>query len=140
MIPLFVIDQKHFFRFSKSAATLRYTILDSRITLCNTSSEAGALQSEVHIEIYDSKYMNRTKIVSKSKKFSKSKIFQICSGNHFSPRFMTPCSLLNENIVSVFRSPHLPLDTQFWTRGFPFATRARKREPCCLQSEVRIEI
>ena len=42
--------------------------------------------------------MNRTKIVSKSKKISKSKIFQICSGNHFSPRFMTPCSLLNENI------------------------------------------
>ena len=38
-------------------------------------SEAGALQSEVHIEIYDSKYMNRTKIVSKSKKISKSKIF-----------------------------------------------------------------
>ena len=37
---------------------------------------------------------------------------------------MTPCSLLNENIFSVFRSPHLPLDTQFWTRGFPFATRA----------------
>ena len=42
---------------------------------------------------------------------------------------------------SVFRSPHLPLDTPFWTRGFPlvmrsrkagfpFATRARKREPC----------
>ena len=41
----------------------------------------------------------------------------------------------------VFRSPHLPLDTPFWTRsfplimrsrnaGFPFATRARKREPC----------
>ena len=78
--------------FSKSAATLRYTILDSRITLCNTSSEAGALQSEVHIEIYDSKYMNRTKIVSKSKKISKSKFFQIFSGNHFSPRFMTPCS------------------------------------------------
>ena len=132
-------DQKHFFGFSKSAATLRYTIW-TRGLPCNTSSEAGALQSEVHIEIYDSKYMNRTKIVSKSKHFSKSKIFQICSGNHFSPRFMTPCSLLNENIFSVFRSPHLPLDTQFWTRGFPFATRARKREPCCLQSEVRIEI
>ena len=42
---------------------------------------------------------------------------------------------------SVFRRPHLPLDTPFWTRGFPlvmrslkagfpFATRARKREPC----------
>ena len=39
------------------------------------------------------------------------------------------------------RTPHLPIDTPFWTRGFslvmrsrkagfPFATRARKREPC----------
>ena len=43
-----------------------------------------------------------------------------------------------ENLFSVFRSLHLPLDAQFWTRGFPFvmqshkaglplATRARKR-------------
>ena len=54
---------------------------------------------------------------------------------------MVPSSLLAENIFSVFRSPHLPLDTPFWTRGFPlvmrsrkagfpFATRARKWEPC----------
>ena len=121
---LFVIDRKYFFGFSKSAATPRYTILDSRITLCNTSSEAGALESEVHIEIYDSKYMNRTKIVSKSKKISKSNFFQIFSGNHFSPRFMTPCLLLNENIFSVFRSPHLPLNTKFWTRGFPLQAGA----------------
>ena len=46
-----------------------------------------------------------------------------------------------ENIFSVFRSLHLPLDTQFWTRGFllvmrsrkaglPLATRAQKRELC----------
>ena len=116
------------------------TELTPKIFPCQLSYQKLFRQSEVHIEIYDSKYMNRTKIVSKSKKISKSKIFQICSGNHFSPRFMTPCSLLNENIFSVFRSPHLSLDTQFWTRGFPFATRARKREPCCLQSEVRIEI
>ena len=49
------------FRFSKFATTLRYTILDSRFTpenaisegrppLCNSSSEAGSLPSEVHIE------------------------------------------------------------------------------------------
>ena len=37
--------------------------------------------------------------------------FQSFSGNHFSPRFMVPCSLLADNIFSVFRSPHLPLDT-----------------------------
>ena len=42
---------------------------------------------------------------------------------------LIPCSLLAENILSVFRSPHLPLDTPR-KAGFPFATRARKREPC----------
>ena len=42
---------------------------------------------------------------------------------------LVPCSLLAENLLSVFRSPHLPLDT-LWKAGFPFATRARKREPC----------
>ena len=41
------------------------------------------------------------------RKFSKSIFFQIFSGNHF----MVPCSLLAENIISVFLSPHLPLDT-----------------------------
>ena len=61
--------------------------------------------------------------------------------NHFSPRFMLLCSLWAENIFSVFRSMHVPLDTQFWTWGFTlvmlsrkegltFATRARKRELC----------
>ena len=42
---------------------------------------------------------------------------------------LVPRSLLAENILSVFRSPHLPLDTPR-KAGFPFATRARKREPC----------
>ena len=45
------------------------------------------------------------------RKFSKSIFFQSFSGNHFSPRFLVPCSLLAENIFSVFRSLHLPLDT-----------------------------
>ena len=57
---------------------------------CSTSSDAGALPSEVRIE-NDS-----------DRKFS---------GNHLYPRFMVRCSLLAENIFSVFRSPHLPLDT-----------------------------
>ena len=62
--------------------------------------------------------------------FSKSIFFQSFSGrNHFSPRFMVPCSLLAENIFTVFRSPHLPLDTPR-KASFPVATRARKREPC----------
>ena len=49
--------------------------------------------------------------------------------------------IISRKYFSVFRGPHLPLDTPFWTRcfplvmqsrkaGFPFATRARKREPC----------
>ena len=42
---------------------------------------------------------------------------------------MVPCSLLAENILSFFRSPHLALDTPR-KAGFPFATQARKREPC----------
>ena len=52
------------------------------------------------------------------RKYSKSKICRCFSENHFSPRFMLPCSLLAENIFLVFQSPHPPLDTQFWTRGF----------------------
>ena len=54
---LFIISRKYFFGFSKSVPTHRYTILDSRLlpcnaisegrlSLCNTSSEAGALPSD----------------------------------------------------------------------------------------------
>ena len=50
-------------------------------------------------------------------KYSKSKFV---SENHFSKRFMLPSSLLAENICLVFQSLHPPLDTQFWTRGFPW--------------------
>ena len=50
-------------------------------------------------------------LVYKGLTFSKSIFFQSFSGNHFSPRFMVPCSLLAVNIFSVFLSPHLPLDT-----------------------------
>ena len=50
------------------------------------------------------------------------------SGNHFSPRFMLPCSLWAKNVFSVFRSLHLLFDTQFWTGGFP---------PCNAISEGR---
>ena len=53
-----------------------------------------------------------------SQHFFQVKIFQIF---FWKPRFMIPCSLLIVNIFSVFRSPQLPLDTQFWTRGLPFA-------------------
>ena len=69
-------------------------ISEGRLPLCNTSSDVGALPSEVRIE-NDS-----------DRKFSKSIFFQNFSGNHFYPRFMLRCSLLAENIFSVFRSPH----------------------------------
>ena len=47
------------------------------------------------------------------------------------------------------RTPHLPIDTSFWTRcfplvmqsrkaGFPFAAQARKREPCLQRYVSRI--
>ena len=61
---------------------------------------------EIHIENYS------------DRKYSKSTFFRSFSENHFYPRFMLPCSLLAENIFLVFQSPHPPLDTQFWTRGF----------------------
>ena len=49
--------------------------------------------------------------------------------------------IISRLYFSVFRGPHLPLDTPFWTRcfplvmqsrkaGFPFAARALMREPC----------
>ena len=69
-------------------------ISEGRLPICCTSSDAGALPSEVCIE-NDS-----------DRKFSKSIFFQKFSGNHFYPRFMVRCSLLAENIFSVFRSPH----------------------------------
>ena len=58
--------------------------------LCSTSSDAGALPSEVRIE-------NET-----DRKFSKSIFFQKFSGKHFYPRFMVRCSLLAENIFFGF--------------------------------------
>ena len=69
-------------------------ISEGRLPLCSTSSDAGALPSEVRIE-------NES-----DRKFSKSIFFQTFSGNHFYPRFMVRCSLLAENIFSIFRSPH----------------------------------
>ena len=95
-------------RTAGSAGPFVTPLPEGRLPLCSTSSEAGALPSEVHIE-NDS-----------DRKFSKSIFFQNFSGNHFYPRFMVRCSLLAENIFRFFevRTPHLPIDTPFWTRGF----------------------
>ena len=109
---------KIFFGFSKSALTPRYTILDSmfppcnavsegRLPLCNTSSEAGALPSEVRIE-NDS-----------DRKFSKS-IF-------FSKFFWKP-------LFSVFRSPHsapTPRYTILDSKLLPCNAISEGRLPLC---------
>ena len=65
-------------------------ISEGRLPLCSTSSDAGALPSEVRIENDSDRIF----------------FFQKFSGNHFYPRFMVRCSLLAENIFSVFRSLH----------------------------------
>ena len=161
---LFIISRKYFFGFLKSAPTLRYINQKVQLQLDKSKSPAVAglfiankkksshaaglikkspptpryTNQKVQLQLDKSK---SPAVVYKGYKFSKSIFFQSFSGNHFSPRFLVPFSLLAENISSVFRSTHLPLDTPFWTRGFPlvmrsrkagfpFATRARKREPC----------
>ena len=91
--PRFMLPCSYFSVFSKSATTPQYTIFDTRLPPCNaisegsrllnnTSSEAGVLPLEVRIE-NDS-----------DRKLSKSKNFNIIFGNHYSPHFMLPCSLL----------------------------------------------
>ena len=98
-VTLFIISRKYFFGFSKSAPTLRYTILDSRVPLVMRSRKAGlpfasrAWKRELSIQ--------EVRIENDSdQKFSKSKFVLSFSENHFFPRFMLPCSLLAKNIFS----------------------------------------
>ena len=67
----------------------------------------------------------------------------------FLPVLCYPVHCEPKIFFSVFRSMHLPLDTQFWTRGFPLvmrsrkadlplATRARKRELCLYRYVLRM--
>ena len=130
---LFIISRKYFsvFRsphlpldtpFWTRCFPLCNAISEGRLPLCNTSSEAGALPSEVRIE-NDS-----------DRKFSKSIFFQSFSGNHFYPRLMVPCSLLAENIFSVFRSPYsapTPRYTIFDSRLLPCNAISEGRLPLC---------
>ena len=91
---LFIISRKYFFGFSKSAPTPRYTNqkvqLQLDFLLLIKKSPATALDFFISI-------------VYKGLKSSKSIFFQSFSGNHFSPRFMVPCSLLAKNGVSMGR-------------------------------------
>ena len=94
---------KIFFGFSKSAPNPRYTILDSRLPLVMRSRKAGlpfaTRARKRELSIWEVRIENDS-----DRKFSKSKFFQSFSENHFSPRFMLPCSLFAENIFLVFQS------------------------------------
>ena len=118
MVPCSLLAENIFsvFRSPHSAPTHRYTILDSRLLPCNAISEGRLFitnkKSPATAGLIKKSSCSWTfLLVYKGLKFFKSILFQSFSGNHFSPRFMVPCSLLAENIFSVFRSPHLPLDT-----------------------------
>ena len=112
----------------------RYTS-EGRLPLCNTSSEAGALPSEVRI------------VNGSDRTFSKSNIFQSFSGNHFCPRFMVPCSLSAENIFRFFEVRTYPSIHHFGLDVPPCNAISEGRLPLCntsseagaLPSEVRIE-
>ena len=43
---------------------------------------------------------------------------------------MVPCSLLAENIFSVFRSPHLPLDTLIKKSSYSWTNQKVQLQPC----------
>ena len=100
-------------------------ISEGRLPLCSTSSEAGALLSEVRIENYS------------DRKFSKSIFLNFFSGNHFYPRFMVRCSLLAENIFSVFRSPQ-SAPTQLITHRYTILDS--RLLPCNAISEGRLPL
>ena len=103
MLPCSLLAENIFFCFSKSAPTPRYTTLDSRLPLIMRSWKAGlpfatrARKRELSIR--------EVRIENDSdRKYYKSTFFRTFSENHFSPRFMLPCSLLAENMFLVFQS------------------------------------
>ena len=113
--------------------------LGRQASLCNTSSEAGALPSEVLIE-------------NDSNIFFGLKIFEVKNFKLFWKlllcMFHATLIIMSRKYFLGFRSPQLPLDIRFWTQGFsleirsrkaglPFATRSRKRE-LCFQSYASI--
>ena len=127
---LFIISRKYFFGFSKSALRTPHLPLDTPFwtrgfSLVMRSRKAGfpfatrARKREPCPQRYVSRMIRKP-------------LLSTFHGTLF---------IISRKYFSVFRSLHLPLDTPFWTRcfplvmrsrkaGFPFATRARKREPC----------
>ena len=96
-------------------------ISEGRPILCNTSSEAGALDTGgTYWEWVGPKIFQVT-------------IFRSFSENHFSPRFMLPCSLLAENIFLVFQSLHPTLASiqNFGLKASPGNAISEGRPPLC---------
>ena len=101
--------------------------------LCNTSSEAGALLSEVYAySIEDDSDL----------KFSSQNLFKVFPETTIVHDLCYPDNYRPKTFFN-FRSPHLPFDIQFWTRGFPLVMRSRKAGLSlavkALPSEVPIE-
>ena len=88
---LFIVSRKYFFGFSKSAPTPRYTILDSRLPDVMRSRKADlplatrARKQELCLYRYVSRMTRTENFINQN--------FNSFSGDHFSPRFMLPCSL-----------------------------------------------
>ena len=76
------------------------------LPLHNTRSEAGAPPLEVRIENDSDRKFSK----SKFKVFLETTFVHVsCYPDHYEPKIF----------FSVFRSPHIPFDTRFWTRGAP---------------------
>ena len=102
MLPCSLLAENIFW-ISKSAPTPRYTILDSWLLLVMRSRKAGlpfaTRARKWELSIREVRIENES-----DRQFSKSTFFGSFSENHFSPRFMLPCSLLAENIFLFFQS------------------------------------
>ena len=77
--------------------------------------------------------------MTRTKNFLRQNFFERFSENHFFSTIYVTLIIMSRKYFFDFRSPDLPFDLRFWTRGFllvmrsrkaglPCATRARKRE------------
>ena len=137
MLPCSLLAENIFSLFkvgNPSAPTPRYTILDSRLPLVMRSRKAGlpfvTRARKRELSIQEVRIENESAVGN----FLSLNFFKVFSENHFSPRFMLPCSLLAD-VCFVFQRRQPTLDTQFWTRGFPwYCDLGRQASP--LQHEL----
>ena len=128
---LIIMSRKYFLRFSKSAHTLRYTILDSRDPLVMRSRKAGlpfatrAWKRELSIQ--------EVRIENDSdRKFFKSKYFPSFSENHFF--FYDSCypdHYEPKIFFSIFEVRTYPSIHDFGLEGPPCNAISEGRPPLC---------